>query len=348
MANNCYFAMKIAGEKENVEEFIQMLQWQGPFENRGLGRVFSFEVNDFEPEVSENNNLVAMTGSGDCAWSIFSAMCAESRGDLPSLESETRRLNLAVEVYSSEPGIGFQEHYLINRGDVIKDECIDYSETWTLEMSEEDIQEFCEENEISREHFDQSINENGDYTTGGYGDQFGDFEDLFSYFESEQEKSTQTYAFTDSFGDVYLVKPYIDRYRNNDNLFIGLMYLDPEVDAWCPYSDITVNITSLPYMYSAVDTSLNEKGTLQFLQENGFGKDIGQVLYSGFNQYPVFHFDEDKVRAIDPKTFDAYAKAKGHIPKDKPSLESKIKSASDSPFRHEPSEPTKDDTELSK
>ncbi len=44
--------------------------------------------------------------------------------------TETDRLNLTVEIFSSEPGIGFQEHYIINKGEIKVDECPDYSEIW--------------------------------------------------------------------------------------------------------------------------------------------------------------------------------------------------------------------------
>lgn len=36
MANNCYFDMKIVGTEKNIQEFIQMMKWQGPYKNNGL------------------------------------------------------------------------------------------------------------------------------------------------------------------------------------------------------------------------------------------------------------------------------------------------------------------------
>lgn len=191
MANNCYFEMKIAGKEENVNELVEMLQWKGRFENDGLGRVYSFDVNDIESDIP-GTQLVSVNGAGDCAWSVLTAMCAEYRKDAPSLESETKRLGLVVEVFSSEPGCCFQEHYLIDKGEPILEECVDYLEYWVEGMNEEEINELCEEKEISREKLMSSLNDNGDYCIGGFGDEFGNCEDLFSYFEPELRKPAPT------------------------------------------------------------------------------------------------------------------------------------------------------------
>lgn len=97
----------------------------------------------------------------------------------PSLESESERLNLVIELFSSEPGIGFQEHVLIKKGLVEIDEVEDYAEYW--------LDDYKNVNDINREcgtrFTDEDVNENGVISEGGI-DNYGVFEDLEIYFEN--------------------------------------------------------------------------------------------------------------------------------------------------------------------
>jgi hypothetical protein len=41
------------------------------------------------------------------------------------------KLDIAMEVYSTETGIGFQGYYKVNnRGEIVFEECVDYTEEW--------------------------------------------------------------------------------------------------------------------------------------------------------------------------------------------------------------------------
>lgn len=184
MANNCYFEMKIAGEEKAVEEFVQMLRWEGPFKQSGLGRVYSFDVDlSLAEKDPDGRPFISVQGQGDCAWSIKTAMIDTKRH--PLLE-EIKRLGLAVEAYSSEPGVGFQEHYLIVKDEVLIDECVDYEEHWIEGAEESYIQQVMEEHTLTREELMGKVNDSGDYCIGGY-DDFGDFDDLFSKLEWERK-----------------------------------------------------------------------------------------------------------------------------------------------------------------
>ena len=83
--------------------------------------------------------------SGYCAWSVYSCMfgtshtyyddfITEKYGNKyigfmgTTLPDESRRLNLKIEVYSEEPGCGFMEHYLIDNGEILIEDCVDYEE----------------------------------------------------------------------------------------------------------------------------------------------------------------------------------------------------------------------------
>lgn len=168
MANNCCYDMRITGRKENVNEFIRMMKWEDEYAICGLGRVFS--CYSHEPEVIEGD-IVYVDVFGDCAWSVSTAMMARA-GREHSLESETERLGIIVEVYSSEPGCCFQEHYLINKGWIEIDECVDYEEHWVEEF--DSIEAYNEE--FDTNFTEDMIDENGNVCIGGFGDDYGYFQ----------------------------------------------------------------------------------------------------------------------------------------------------------------------------
>lgn len=179
MANNCWFDMRITGGEEQIKELVEMLRWEGKFKNAGLGRVYSFDADEIEK--TDIPGVFQVNGSGDCAWSVLTAI-QNYGGRHPSLESETGRLGLVVEVYSSEPGVGFQEHVLIAKGSVIESECLDYQEHWVEGV--EGLEAYNRENETN--FTADMVNDNGDVCFGGFGDNYGDFEDVSSYFVPER------------------------------------------------------------------------------------------------------------------------------------------------------------------
>lgn len=164
MANNCLFDYKIVGKEENVDELIRMMKWQGEFEDSGLGRIY--EIWDDE-KVDRRDGTVAVLGYGDCAWSVLTAM-RNYGGRAPSLESETERLGLKIEIYSSEPGCAFQEHVIIDNGKVIEEECVDYEEHWVWEF--DTIEEY---NKEYGTNFTEDMVDEGNIKIGGFGDEYG-------------------------------------------------------------------------------------------------------------------------------------------------------------------------------
>lgn len=182
MANICSFDMRITGKEEAIKEFASMLRWEGKFEHAGLGRVYDFEPDIAELEETAVPGIYTVTGYGSCAWSVLTAMCEEYRKDAPSLESETERLGLVVEIYSSEPGCCFQEHYLIAKGDVITDECVDYEEHWIGSSSL--LEEYNKQ--YGTAFTPDMLNEDGNIAIGGFGEQFGEYEDVTRFFSEER------------------------------------------------------------------------------------------------------------------------------------------------------------------
>lgn len=137
--------------------------------------------------------------------------------------------------------------------------------------------------------------------------------------------------YLDTFNDLVMVKPHLNFYNSNNNLYIGLLYYDEELHMEDHYSDLTVNIEKLPYLYSALDTTYNTENVLKFVSDHGLGEFTGQYLHSGFCRYPIIKFNEEKMQEIDPDMFKAYQKAQGinTLEIENNALKSKIQAAED-------------------
>lgn len=178
MANNCWYQMRIAGQKESVDQFIDMLSGKGPVH---LGRVFSAYTDEPFTPYPGNRGVGYADVSGDCAWSIKESMLPGYNPSI-TLATEAKRLGLVVEAYSSEPGNQFQEHVLINKGDILTFDCVDYQEYYLELMSEKQLTELCQEQGLTREELFSEAALDGMFTVGGFGEDFADYKDLSAYF----------------------------------------------------------------------------------------------------------------------------------------------------------------------
>jgi hypothetical protein len=153
MANNAFYLMKVVGNRDNVEKFIRAMKWQGEYAEQGVGRVFNADVYE-----QEDNYAII---EGDCAWSVVSAM--RNKENHNNIEELSARLNLAIEVYCEECGFEFQEHFLVIKGDIMIDECVDWEEYAvedfeTKEEAEEELETtFTDEEWKNREANDYRI-----------------------------------------------------------------------------------------------------------------------------------------------------------------------------------------------
>lgn len=183
MPNYCNYSMCVVGEKKNIEEFIKVIQADynyGTMEfsyDRHMFRVFEAVCDEIEERADDTYQT---TINGYCAWSVASCMLEGGyynalKGDYPddfrgtTLDRESEKLNLSIEVYSEESGCCFQEHYIITNGNIDCDECVDWSEIWvedyeTKEEAEEDL-----EMEITDEEWASGLSE-GYFTRGGFED----------------------------------------------------------------------------------------------------------------------------------------------------------------------------------
>lgn len=69
-----------------------------------------------------------------------------------------------------------------------------------------------------------------------------------------------------------------------------------------PITKITTNIVDLHKSMACVN---NKPYILDFIEENGFAKPTGATVESGYNEYPIYEFDLDKLLeySVDDRKF---------------------------------------------
>ena len=175
------YSMCVIGKKNDVEEFIKVAQADydyGTMEfshDRHFFRVFEAYYNGIE---DLGDDLYQVIINGDCAWSVGCCMFRggyyddfkkrfpnEFRGT--TIQIESKRLNLSVEVFSEECGMCFQEHYIVIDGDIIETECEDWYE---YDISEYETKEEAEK-DYGIEITDEEWNSGEDFISrGGFDD----------------------------------------------------------------------------------------------------------------------------------------------------------------------------------
>ena len=102
-----------------------------------------------------------------------------------SLENASKNLNLLIEAYSSEPGVGFQEHFVIANGIILVNECLDYFEAYIEDWDEDKLTKLSNNENKSVEAIKESVRErDGYYCYGGFGDNYGDYSIVFGIVQN--------------------------------------------------------------------------------------------------------------------------------------------------------------------
>lgn len=134
MANDCYFEMEVVGHKDSVDEFVRILKYESK-SNIYFSRIFDADVYDEEKYGVRKKAYI----SGYCAWSVLCCMMdgagtyyndwVGSIGDTgrSNIIIEARRLNLQIEILSTEPGMAFCEHVAVDRGNVLVNDTGQYT-----------------------------------------------------------------------------------------------------------------------------------------------------------------------------------------------------------------------------
>lgn len=138
------------------------------------------------------------------------------------------------------------------------------------------------------------------------------------------QKPEKLYPYKSTDGKTYSLAPKLNMYAKNDNLYLGFDCYDKREGFIRDFLSATVNIIPLAYLEAVIDTNNNSSSLVDFLEENGFGQRTPFAVQSGFCAYPIFLFNEDKMKEIDPKLFAEYQKTFGM---DKAPLESQIQGA---------------------
>ena len=178
MANFCEFDMRVVGKRENINELISLLNYEGTGEIDGFGRIYELNVtNEYDEDGLSSADL-----SGDCAWSIYSGLIEDG------LLNETKRLHLVLEAYSREPGMGFAEHYIISGGEIVGNEVVDYNEYHVDILTEEELENLSFEAREDIDTIRKVASENeGYFGVGGFGANYASFIDLIKFFKKEHE-----------------------------------------------------------------------------------------------------------------------------------------------------------------
>lgn len=155
MPNWCEFSMHVVGRRENVALFVQILKYE--HEKLALPRVHDVEVMNCE-EYGLRSKVYLI---GICAWSAYSCMLPgewtyyndylKEMGTVydhelhyhkyPKLPFEpddhkkitnilvlSKMLELSIEIYTKETGMGFCEYYKIVNGEIVQERTGNYQE----------------------------------------------------------------------------------------------------------------------------------------------------------------------------------------------------------------------------
>ena len=139
MANICSVRMRIAAkDAESIRKFIEDVRDHGEF--RVYDGIFTKEE-DFDPGlVLDIGDAKAYDVGFSCAWSFISSFEEDGVNrmfgkDEPSFVKYFHEFcedhGVVVEAYSEEPGVGFEEHYVIApSGEIVVSDCVDMHEDY--------------------------------------------------------------------------------------------------------------------------------------------------------------------------------------------------------------------------
>lgn len=163
MASCCNYCMRVTGNKDECNEFYKILNNEG---KRYFDRVYKAIIQS----EGYRHGCYYMEISGGCAWSVNTSMDGGngSPNQFTTLEQESRRLNLMIEVFSTEPGEELAEHILYVDGDLIEDECVEYSEFYWDQCDYPTIEELNAAYGTS--YAEEDFDSDGYHVEGGFGD----------------------------------------------------------------------------------------------------------------------------------------------------------------------------------
>ena len=133
MANCCYVTGKVSAlNVEDLKKFLDIMEKE---------KFMDFDYEEINDWGEGERKTVRFYG--DRKWSISSAINSLSYGN--ALNKTTK--GLIVEMWSQEPGVGFEEHVIYANGTCLCDDCVDWTE-YDLDAydSLEELNEECDTN----------------------------------------------------------------------------------------------------------------------------------------------------------------------------------------------------------
>lgn len=171
MPNWCGFSMMVQGHYDAVKEVQEIIlknhetnylaghKGEGEYcynsvlrydpKRKHMFRIFESRTPADFPEV-DDNLIATQFIDGDCAWSVYCCMLPgegsyySDLGQLlyygTNLVELSKDLGVRIEVFSEEPGMCFQEHYLIENGKLVVDESVEIEEKYDEKTGLYDIE----------------------------------------------------------------------------------------------------------------------------------------------------------------------------------------------------------------
>lgn len=146
MPNLCDFNFKVIDSKRHIKKFLTLNDYDV---KNHFYRLFEFE-GDMSHMEKVGFNKYAVEGFGECAWSVYSC-CIEGYSKIDLLAYWSKKLKLKIEIFSTEPGMGFLEHYIYDNGDQLLDETGEYYEYYYDEDEHGSFEEYKKEYSIPEE-----------------------------------------------------------------------------------------------------------------------------------------------------------------------------------------------------
>lgn len=177
MPNICTASLVVKGRKDCVDEFIRILKSEWDPETKLFTHYPRF-CRIFDTEIFEYFSIDALyyvaSINFTCAWSVYSCMMKgedtyyndhpddEKEIKVTNLEDISKKYNLDIQIWSDEPGFGFEEHYHIVSGTFLTFKEYEYDI-----ISLDDFKEYDDKLPISEEEYNIAKSKNEPFLYNG-------------------------------------------------------------------------------------------------------------------------------------------------------------------------------------
>lgn len=124
--------------------------------------------------------------------------------------------------------------------------------------------------------------------------------------KSQKKRKTLKY-YSELAKETVTVYLEVAAYQDNGRLYVAL--INAENDEL--YLDLTTNLArDLPDKTDAFISGLaSSDNTLDFIENNNLAEPLGYAVPSGFSKYPVYSFDEERLKELDSEGYALFEKA---------------------------------------